>query len=219
MAMKRNWHKISTFILIAAVLIGTATAVVVNIDGSAFIKKIEAATKGKMLVGNGSEPAGLGVGADKTYLMADSSYGQGVTWIYPSLWNITNYSSVNLTMTTANQFYDIINASNLPAGGYLIRTMGQFAALTPTGAYVNVTCKLWDGITVFESAEQSQNFTRNGNSMTISLAGIVRPAATTTYRMSCASGTASVVALGQPNDNGGSTTANRSRNIDVVKIG
>jgi hypothetical protein len=110
---------------------------------------------------------------------------------YPTLTNSTSQLSSDVTMTTANTFYDGPSLS-LAAGTWLLNASVDLQT-TSTSSAVNFTCKLWDGTNVASSGYTAIGATSSAAVKNVQMAinGIASLASTTTWKISCTSATAS----------------------------
>lgn len=136
-------------------------------------------------------------------------------WAVPSvggLTTVTNYLSADVTLTTINTFYDGPTVS-LAAGTWLL--IGTITCVdSATAAFF--TAKSWDGTIVTSSTEGVG--ANGGWPATITLAGIVSPGSTTSYKISVANGTNSTtgkIKAATPTNGAG----NNASGLIAVKIG
>lgn len=115
--------------------------------------------------------------------------------------------SGDVTMTTANTFYDGPSAS-FAAGTWLIVWAALFeTAGTTTHQY---TAKLWDGSTVYDEKQNDAINTNNGHGVLVNGQAIVTLGGTTTLKVSGADTHNSQKMLRDPNANSsGNHTASR----------
>lgn len=139
-----------------------------------------------------ARPAAAASNKGYYYTATDSSGGttyrsDGSTWTQiagavsgpsPSLTSASAALSGDVTMTNANTWYDGPSVS-LAAGTWLI-----IAALTFTGAVSDWSARIWDGTTVAASGGGPRNAGGLSGAETITLAAIVTPGSTTTYKVS-----------------------------------
>jgi hypothetical protein len=140
-------------------------------------------TKGDLFV-YGSSDARLPVGSNGQVLTADSTQALGVKWAAGggggSLTTVSNYLSANVTLTNANQYYDGPSVS-CAAGTWLL--IGQ-VSFNISGTGTDFVAKLWDGTTVFSSGGAARNSGGASGTVTATLAAVVSPTGTTTYKIS-----------------------------------
>lgn len=105
------------------------------------------------------------------------STSSGVT----TLASFENLLAADVAIVNANQYYDGPSIA-LPAGKYLLigKVLIDYAGANDCQA------KLWDGVTVFDSAEFKRSGNTAGPEATLPLLGIVNPAVTTVYKISAA---------------------------------
>jgi hypothetical protein len=120
----------------------------------------------------------------------------------------SNYLTGDVTMTSANTFYDGPSLS-LAAGTYILN--GHVAYLeTGTGSYFTV--RLWDGTTVIS---EGLGRTENAVGVTVSISGTVVLVGTTTIKISGASNAAGRAMKATIASNG---TANKGSYLIAAKI-
>lgn len=124
--------------------------------------------------------------------------------------------SANVTMTTANTFYDGPTLS-LAAGTYVLTASITVKSANATAQ--RVTAKLWDGTTVYASSEAAapSQGTSTAGYINLLLVGMITLAATTTVKVSATSTAASSVLLATPGDNATGAT-NTAANLVAMKI-
>jgi hypothetical protein len=118
--------------------------------------------------------------------------------------------SSDVTMTSANTFYDAASVS-LVAGTWLI--IGKVVVLTGSTA-TDYTAKLWDGTTVLDSAELGVTANLVGE---LTMMAIVSPGSTTTYKVSAAANQTGDTIKATPVNNGTGAT-NTASSIRALRI-
>lgn len=114
-----------------------------------------------------------------------------------------------VTMTLANTYYDGASVS-LAAGTWLLVAVCTINDPTSTGG--NTTAKLWDGTTVLVSTAAQATA---GGVQCMTLAAVVSPVGTTTYKVSAASTqTGHTIVAAAPNNGAG----NNANSITAVKL-
>ncbi len=166
-------------------------------------------TKGDIIAATGNAaPARLGVGADGTFLTADSAQTAGVKWA--ALTTGSADLGADQASAGAGSYVDGPSVS-LAAGTWLITagvTIIETANLAGDG-----TAKLWDGTTIFASGEATMN---NLWDVQISLSAIVSPTTTTTYKLSAAGQNGTITIKAATRSNG---TPAKASWIRAVKVG
>ena len=125
-----------------------------------------------------------------------------------ALTSSTAYLSADVSMASANTFYDGPSLS-LAAGTWLL--LGSVE--TTTSGWV--TAKLWDGTTVASAVTGYQQ--TSGGGIAFQIAAIVAPSATTTYKISAASQRTAGTMNATPANNGTGTT-NKGCYLLAIKI-
>ncbi len=108
---------------------------------------------------------------DTTLRLAPDGAG-GVEWAASAGASLTSVNAVlsgDVTMTTANTFYDGPNTGSLAAGTWLINYKMHF--LTPTTNSQEMMTKLWDGSTVYDEAQQDNSATTTGAGYVMQVVG------------------------------------------------
>jgi hypothetical protein len=127
---------------------------------------------------------------------------EDATWAVPPVATTsTNQLAADVTMTSANTYYDGPSLT-LTAGTYLL--VGHVTCMI-TGNTGQYTAKLWDGTTVTDSAAQTQS--SNTFPVSLSVCAVVTPTGSTTYKISVASGTAGGKILAAAPTNAAGNTA------------
>ena len=106
-------------------------------------------------------------------------------------------ASSNVIMTSAGLYYDGPTTGSQAAGTWLIQgTVSLQTSATPTVA-INFTCQLWDGTTIFSSTGAYIELTTVGatKDISLSLSAVATEAGAATFKISCASDTASQLIL------------------------
>lgn len=133
-------------------------------------------TRGDTIVRNASNvTARLAVGAAGTFYSSD---GTDVSWKYPALTVSENFITGDVTLTSANTFYDGPSLS-LAAGTYLL----SGGVVIYNGGSCYVAAKLWDGTTTYDSPGDQAGA---GEQTQLAVAGKVVLAGTTTIKISAA---------------------------------
>ena len=126
----------------------------------------------------------------------------------------TNALSGDVTMTSANTYYDGPSVS-LTAGTWLV--VGTVTINQGTSAAF-LLARLWDGTTTYASAEHYALTTGASGNYAISISAIVTPGSTTTYKISCATGvTGAKIKAAAPNAL--STEGNTASHLRAIKVG
>ena|SRR3990167_1189532 len=120
-----------------------------------------------------------------------------------------NDVSGDVTMTNANTYYDGPSVSLAAGTWFIVGTVTVDA-----GPAEGVTAKLWDGSTVESSAEASAP--GGGAIVAITLAGIVAPGTTTTYKISATCTGASATLKAAAVDNGAGNNASHLRAVRIA---
>lgn len=139
--------------------------------------------KGDLAGGTGANTAdNLTVGANDLVLMAASGETTGLKWAHPKLTTATNTLSADVTMTTANTFYDGPSVT-IGASGQIWFLVGSvFLENTSATAVTEFGIKLWNGTTV-ESADDWLTRATNDRKG-LHVAGIVTLAGSETWKIS-----------------------------------
>jgi hypothetical protein len=159
-----------------------------------------------------STVARLPVGSDTQILVADSTASTGLKWATPAAAGLTSQSAnlaSNVTMTSANTYYDSVSIS-LAAGTWYI--VAQTSIEDGGGNGGRKTAKLWDGTTVSSSLDGTQP---TGSTVALTLSAIVVPTTTTTYKVSVAASQGSQTILATASTNGAGANVSH---ISAVKI-
>jgi hypothetical protein len=168
------------------------------------------AAKGDLLVGTGIDQlAKIVVGSNGQELIADSSQAAGVRWGAPTLTIQENRMAADVTMGTANTFYDGPSLS-LVAGSWIL--VGRII-VTTGAANDTVVSKLWDGTTIVDATQN----TRDVNNM-VSF-GYVTPVSTTTYKISAACNTVNAVIKAQPPYTTAGALGNKAGVLIAIRVG
>jgi hypothetical protein len=168
------------------------------------------AAKGDLLVGTGIDQlAKIVVGSNGQELIADSSQAAGVRWGAPTLTIQENRMAADVTMATANTFYDGPSLA-LAAGSWIL--IGRII-VTTGAANDTVVSKLWDGTTIVDATQN----TRDVNNM-VSF-GYVTPGSTTTYKISAACNTVNAVIKAQPPYTTAGALGNKAGVLIAVRVG
>ena len=127
----------------------------------------------------------------------------------PTLTSSTNQLSADVTVTSANTYYDGPSLS-LAAGTWLLTAAITVADLNESCLW---TAKVWDGTTV---ASSIQGANLSGGALSMTLSAIVSPGSTTTYKVSAASNGTNGVIRAAASTNG---AGNNASSLTAVKIG
>ena len=194
--------------------IGAVTSTGLSITGVVTASSqvsVSAAGTGVVQLTGGSAPSAPSAGVGNVFVnssgMLECQYGAGQAECVPTYNTATNALSGDVTMTSANTYYDGPSVT-LAAGTWLLN--GTVTLLSAAGTTaVNYTCKLWDGTTTTSSSEGGARVTGTSatQKVSIALSGIVSPGGSTTYKVSCASTGASGALKATASDNGVSNTA------------
>jgi hypothetical protein len=123
----------------------------------------------------------------------------------------------NRALASANTYYEVLNIPSIPAGSYLMTS--SINLKNTTNAAVAVTCKLWDGSTVFSSAETT--LPANGGSGAtygkVTMTTQASPSGTITAAVTCAptAGSSAVTALAAAGDN---SAGNNVSNLNATAL-
>jgi uncharacterized protein YhdP len=123
--------------------------------------------------------------------------------------------SADVTMTTANTFYDGPSTA-LTAGTWLLNGSVDLQT-TSTSSAVNFTCKLWDGTTVGSAGFSAIGATSSAavKNVQMALTGIASPSGSATWKISCTSTTASQLIKAAPSSN---SPGNYASTLVAVRI-
>lgn len=120
-----------------------------------------------------------------------------------------NYLGSDVTMTTANTFYDGPSLT-LSAGSYILIGHVSVLILNASGAYI--TAKLWDGTTVYDdSVHYGTQFARH----TCNVTAYVTPSGSTTYKISATQNSSGGTIETTIGTNG---AANKGSHLIAIKI-
>jgi hypothetical protein len=128
--------------------------------------------------------------------------------ISSSLTTVQATQASNITMSSANTFYDAVSVS-LTAGTWHL--IGQVVAAS--GADGHVTLRLWDGTTTISSSIQNTDASSHD---TVMITGIATVATSATWKISCAHNVGGSVLYAAAQVNGVGSNAGR---LIAVKIG
>ena len=134
---------------------------------------------------------------------------------YPSHTSVVGQLSADVTMTTANTFYDGPSTA-LTAGTWLLNGSVDLQTTSVTAA-VNFTCKLWDGTTVGSAGFSAIGATSSAavKNVQMALTGIASPGGAATWKISCTSTTASQLIKAAPSSN---SPGNYASTLVAVRI-
>ena len=135
-------------------------------------------------------------------------YDVNSTLIEKNFGTLSNSLSGNVTMVSANTFY---NGGSLTLGVGTWLLVGVATVQSVNASAMRVTVKLWNGTTVASSSEQTcpSMGTSIKGLVSISLVGVVTiPSGTETWRMSATATIANYILLGATQDNGAGNNAN-----------
>lgn len=188
---------------------GTSGAVTIT---NSMATEITAA--GDIIVGTGSGTFdNLPIGTTNQVLTADTTVSPyKVKWATPAGGSLTSQSAnlaSNVTMSSANTYYDSVSIS-LAAGTWYI--VAQTSIEDGGGNGGRKTAKLWDGTTVTSSLDSTQP---TGGTIGMTLSGIVVPTTTTTYKVSVAGSQPSQTILATATTNGAGANVSH---ISAIKI-
>lgn len=147
--------------------------------------------------------------------MLRCQYGTGAAECLPTYNTATNSLSADVTMTTANTFYDGPSVT-LAAGTWMLHGTVTLQT-TNTANPHEFTCKLWDGTTVVSSAQQTSEdpAASTVRVQAISLSGIANPGSSATYKISCTSNVASQIFKAAAPSNG---AGNNASTLSAVRL-
>lgn len=115
----------------------------------------------------------------------------------------------DVTMTSANTFYDGPSITLAPGTWLLIGSVTAYAAAAPT----HITAKLWDGSTVYASSEQTTGASAYKADPTVT--AIVTPTSTTSYKISVAADASNATISAAAPNNGAGNNASYLRAIQL----
>ena len=140
------------------------------------------------------------IAANVTSLVS-SAVAAAFSAYYPVLTNLAASLPSNVSMTTANTFYDGPSLT-LTAGTWLI--IGSLCLGNVLGAY---TVKLWNGTTVYGSSEEKDSGTSAAPVVQVSARAVVSLPSGGSVKISATCTAASATIYANPPDNGGSNAA------------
>jgi hypothetical protein len=181
---------------------GTVTSVALTMPSDFSVSGSPVTGSGTLAVTAATQTANTVKAGPTTGAAAAPTYRALVAADIPTLNSTsTNQLAADVTMTSANTYYDGPSLT-LTAGTYLL--MGHVTCMI-TGNSGQYTAKLWDGTTVTDSAAQTQS--SNTFPVSLSVYGVVSPTGSTTYKISVASGTAAGKILAAAPTNAAGNTA------------
>ena len=178
-------------------------------DSNAIQNALLTTTGDTIYASSASTPARLGIGSAGQVLTVVSGVPSWATAAGGSLTSQSANLASNVTMTSANTYYDSVSIS-LAAGTWYI--VAQTSIEDGGGNGGRKTAKLWDGTTVTSSLDSTQP---TGGTIGMTLSGIVVPATTTTYKVSVAGSQGSQTILATATTNGAGANVSH---ISAIKI-
>jgi hypothetical protein len=178
-------------------------------DSNAIQNALLTTTGDTIYASSASTPARRAIGTTGQVLTVS---GGVPVWATPSSGSLTSQSAnlaSNVTMSSANTYYDSVSIS-LAAGTWYI--VAQTSIEDGGGNGGRKTAKLWDGTTVTSSLDSTQP---TGGTIGMTLSGIVVPTTTTTYKVSVAGSQPSQTILATATTNGAGANVSH---ISAIKI-